>query len=387
VYDITADRDYFSGAMKKDISKDPSANIYNRKSFNYDIFQPKKYVAYNRDDGLFLGAGLRYTTHGFKKEPFKMQQELRGQVALLTGASRFIYDMVLTDAIGGTDFIMHADVRAPNNTINFFGKGNNTVNRIDDGRGPAYYRTRFFHSDLALLLRREIAPDIDLYYGPTFQLFSVDSNDNEKRIINYPHLAGLDSVSLYKTKTYAGLGTGIVIDNRNDVNYPTRGVKWTTTAQFNRGLGIHSSSFSQLASDMSVYISSNAPPRMVVALRFGAAMNIGEYEFFQSQFLGGTENLRGYRKQRFAGDRMLYNNLDVRIRLKNYQGYLFTGSYGLLFFNDVGRVWVKGESSRRWHHGYGAGAWVSPANRVVLTASYMRSREGGLPLISLGFQF
>ena len=126
---------------------------------------------------------------------------------------------------------------------------------------------------------------------------------------------------------------------------------------------------------------------MVVAVRFGAAWNFGKYEFFNSQFLSGLENLRGYRKNRFAGDRMAYNNIDVRVRLKNYQGYLFTGSYGFLLFHDVGRVWVKNENSGRWHNGYGAGMWVSPANRVVVTGSMMHSKEGWLPLVSLGFQF
>lgn len=305
---------------------------------------------------------------------------------MLTWAYRFQYNMVATDAIGSSDFIIHADLRAPNNTINYFGKGNDTENNIDDGRGPQFYRTRFFNGDIALLLRREVLPDINIYYGPTFQIFSVDSNDNKGRIID-PNEIGIDRNTLYKTKTYAGLSTGIVIDNRNDLNYPTRGVNWITKANFNKGLGKYSSNFSSLGTDLSVYISSNSPPRMVVAVRFGAAMNIGKYEFFQSQFLSGTENLRGYRKYRFAGDRILYNNLDIRIRLKNYQGYLFTGSYGILLFHDVGRVWLKGEKSRTWHNGYGIGAWISPANRVVLMGAVMRSKEGGLPLVSLGFQF
>jgi hypothetical protein len=386
-YDYKGDSDVYKGDMKKDLPDDPSVNIYYRRNFQYNILQPKKYVAYNRDDGLFFGLGVRYTTHAFRKEPFKFQQELRGEVALLTKAYRFRYDLAVTDAIGGTDFLVHADVRAPNNTINYFGKGNITVNRINDGRGPQFYRTRFFHSDISLLLRREIFPDIDLYYGPTFQFFDVDSNENKDRVIIRPLEVGLDTLGLFHKKNYAGLSTGIVIDNRNDINYPTRGVYWTTKANFYRGLGSYTSNFSQLSSDMSVYISSNAPPRMVVAVRFGTAMNFGRYEFFQSQFLSGTDNLRGYRKYRFAGDKMAYNNIDVRVRIKNYQGYLYTGSYGFVLFHDVGRVWVKGESSRKWHTGYGAGLWLAPANRLVLTGSLMHSKEGSLPLISLGFQF
>ncbi len=386
-YDYKGDSDIYKGNFKKDIPEDPSVNIYNRRNFNYDILQPKKYAAYNRDDGLFIGAGLIYTTHGFKKEPFQTRQEVKGFVSLLTKAWRFRYDLQRTDAIGGTDLLVSADVRAPNYTINYFGKGNNTENKIDDGRGPQFYRTRFFQTDLSVLLKREIFPDINLFYGPSLQFFSIDSSENRNRVITKPQEIGLDTTNFFKRKTYAGLNAALVIDNRNDLNYPTRGVFWTTKLSVNRGLNSFASNFTQLSSDMSVYISSNTPPRMVVAVRFGTAINFGNYEFFQSQFLSGTENLRGYRKYRFAGDKMLYNNVDVRIRLKNYQGYLFTGSYGFVVFHDVGRVWAKDENSGRWHNGYGAGLWVSPANRMVFTGSMMHSNEGWLPLVSLGFQF
>jgi hypothetical protein len=386
-YDYKGDSDQYKGVMKKEITEDPSVNIYNRRNFQYDILQPKKYFAYNRDDGLYVGMGLKYTNHGFKKDPFRMQHEIGGVVALLTKAWRFRYNMERTDAIGGTDLLVHADIRAPNNTINFFGMGNNTVNLTNAGQGPEFYRTRFFHADIAALLRREILPDIDFYYGPTFQFFNVDSTENRGTVVQKPGEIGLDTTDLFRKKYYGGLLTSIVIDNRNDVNYPTRGVLWKTSFGLNRGLTSHTPNFSQISSDMSVYISSNAPARMVVALRFGTAFNFGHYEFYQSQFLSGLENLRGYNKTRFAGDGMLYNNIDVRVRLKNYQGYLYTGSYGFLLFHDIGRVWLKGEDSNKWHNGYGGGLWLSPANVLVLTASAMHSKEGWLPLVSLGFQF
>lgn len=386
-YDFKGDSDVYKGNFRKHIPEDPSVNILNRRNFQYNILQPRKFVAYNRDDGLFLGAGLRHTSHGFRQEPFAMQQEIRGYFSMLTRAWRFRYNLERTDAIGGTDLLFQADVRAPNNTINFFGKGNNSENKINDGFGPRFYRTRFFHADLGVLLRREIFPDIDLYYGPSVQFYSVDSTENRNRAIVKPEETGLDTVGLFNKKTFAGINAALVIDNRNDLAYPTRGVFWTTKLNVNRGLNSNASNFTQLSSDMSVYISSNAPPRMVVAVRFGAAFNFGKYEFFQSQFLSGTENLRGYRKYRFAGDKMVYNNVDIRIRLKNYQGYLFTGSYGVLLFHDVGRVWLKNEESARWHSGYGAGLWVAPANKLVFTGSMMHSREGWLPLVSLGFQF
>ncbi len=66
-YDYSGDKDRFKGAIKKDISDDPSINIFNRKNFKYSVLHPKASFAYNRDDGLFLGASLTYKGQGFKK--------------------------------------------------------------------------------------------------------------------------------------------------------------------------------------------------------------------------------------------------------------------------------------------------------------------------------
>src|SRR5687767_7188636 len=62
-YDYKGDSDRYKGVMKNEITEDPSVNMYSIRNFQYDILQPKKYFAYNRDDGLFVGLGLKYTTH------------------------------------------------------------------------------------------------------------------------------------------------------------------------------------------------------------------------------------------------------------------------------------------------------------------------------------
>lgn len=369
------------------VDTETSGKIYKRNTFRYNILQPSPSFAYNRDDGLLLGATLSYTEHGFNKDPYKVFHQLKAHYAFLTNAFRFQYDFVAIDAIGSSDLVIHADLKAPNNTINFFGAGNNTVNNIKNGTIYKYYQTTVFNADLGILLRRKIAPDINLYYGPSFQFYNLDSVKNQNRLVADPELIGMDTTNLYHRRTYGGLATALVIDNRNDPNLPSRGIKWKTAFIYNKGLNKYTSEFSQFSSDLSVYISSNIPPKMVIALRFGGGINFGSYQFYQSQFLSGSTNLRGFRKFRFGGEKMFYNNLDVRIRLKDYQGYLFTGSYGIVLFHDIGRVWLDTEKSGRWHSGYGIGAWVAPARRFVLTGNLAHSSEGFLPSVSFGFQF
>jgi len=85
---------------------------------------------------------------------------------------------------------------------------------------------------------------------------------------------------------------------------------------------------------------------------------------------------------------MLYNNTELRIRLANFNTYLFGGVIGVLVFNDIGRVFADEEDSKRWHDGFGGGVWISPIKRFVVTASFTHSKEENLlPRVTFGFQF
>ena len=88
-------------------------------------------------------------------------------------------------------------------------------------------------------------------------------------------------------------------------------------------------------------------------------------------------NLRGYRRTRFHGQTSLYNNLEARLSLGQFGTYLAPVSYGLIAFNDVGRVWTDGETSDTWHHGYGAGVLFSPLRygRVIGLLELLRGRK------------
>jgi outer membrane translocation and assembly module TamA len=138
---------------------------------------------------------------------------------------------------------------------------------------------------------------------------------------------------------------------------------------------------------MSIYTSFNVPANLVFVTRFGGGVIWGHYEFFQAMMLGGVQNLRGYRNNRFAGNSMVYNNTELRLRLFQFRSYLFPATVGLIAFNDVGRVWAKGESSGIWHDGYGGGLYFSPVNMFIITATVANSPEGLLPYITFGFKF
>jgi hypothetical protein len=77
----------------------------------------------------------------------------------------------------------------------------------------------------------------------------------------------------------------------------------------------------------------------------------------------------------------------LRIKLFDFTSYILPGSVGMIAFNDVGRVWLRGEDSGQWHNGFGGGLYFSPVNLVVVTAVLGHSSEGTLPYVTFGFKF
>lgn len=99
--------------------------------------------------------------------------------------------------------------------------------------------------------------------------------------------------------------------------------------------------------------------------RLGGGTSFGEPVYFQMMQLGGVQNLRGFNTRRFTGKTLLYHNAELRVRVFDFDSFIFPGSLGLIGFNDVGRVWMPGETSTTWHHGYGGGIYLAPADVVL----------------------
>ncbi len=389
VYDITTEQNIFSGKghYRNLLSANPNVNAFGLRDFKHDIFAPFISAAFNPDDGLYLGFTLKYTKQGFRKKPFALQQQLAAAHALETKAFKFSYNLAAVDLFSKTDLLLKATLNAPNNTTNFFTYGNETVYDKNSPEKIEYYRARFVLADVLLGLRKNFSSKFSIAGGPVFQYYAFDSADNKGRLINLTSINGLNTATLSKTKTYAGVQLIASLDNRKNKFIPARGINWQTSYTAYAGLGKYSNNYGLLSSDMSFYISFNKKAALVIANRFGGGISFGDIEFYQAQYLSGTENLRGYRKYRFSGTKMLYHNLDLRIKLADFKTYFFPGSLGILGFHDIGRVWIKNDNSNKWHQGYGGGIWIAPLLRFVITATCGYGDDGALPLISFGFQF
>ena len=115
-------------------------------------------------------------------------------------------------------------------------------------------------------------------------------------------------------------------------------------------------------------------------LRFG-----DDYEFYQAAELGQNSGLRGYRFNRFTGKQALVGSTDLRYAFNSFRTGIIPLQIGVFGGYDLGRVWIPGDGSHKWHDSYGLGFWLNSADALSGTVNFFHADEG--LRISLGFGF
>lgn len=388
IYDSTAGNNTVTGRFKNKMSNDTIANHYEYLGYKYNQVIPFLSVGYNPDDGVYLGGWLKITHRGFRKDPYKNSHTITLNHALATQAWNFKYNAEFIGIFGRkSDLLFEADIKAPIIT-NFFGYGDNTVYDKQKPGKFRYYRTRFDLGDFSLLLRKNFSEKVIMTIGPTFEYYKLDPNDRRNRVryIVQTVSHGLDPATLFARQNYIGGKFSLVADTRDNKILPRKGIVWQTTVCHLHGLNDASYKVTQLNSEFTFHLNI-INKILVVADRFGGGHNFGNFEFYQAQYLGNEDNLRGFRKYRFAGRSKAYNNLDVRLVLAKFKTYLFPGALGILGFYDAGRIWADDDKSDKLLMGYGGGFWISPLKRMVLSVSLAMSEEDAMPIVGLGWKF
>jgi outer membrane protein assembly factor BamA len=287
-----------------------------------------------------------------------------------------------------TDLVLDADIHAPNNTTNFFKYGISSVYDKTKPVSSSFIVPGTRWEIFLYCYAKNFSKHVIMTIGPTFQFYKLDQDDkfNQVRFITMTGLNGLDPTTLFAKQSYFGGKFSLTADSRDNVIMPQKGVLWNTTVRHLSGLSDTKYKVTQLNSEFT-FLLQLAKDRLVFADRFGGGHNFGDFEFYQAQYLGNEDNLRGFRKYRFAGRSKAYNNAELRLRLANFKTYLFPGALGILAFYDTGHIWDDSDSSEKWASGYGGGFWISPLKRMVLTFTYTASKEDKLPLVSLGWKF
>jgi hypothetical protein len=388
VYDLSTEKNFIAtkSHTKDDISSDVNANYYSPTAFNYNINRyPRINIGYNSDDKFLVGLGALRRTYGFRKEPFASEQKLSFLYAINNPSFQIKYSGEFNDVFIKKDILVHAEIVNPV-LNNFFGLGNETD--YDKNKGFDFYRVRYRYVSGDVLLRKKLGTIIQVMAGPVYYHYWNNYANNSDRILGKPGLVGLDSADVYSNKSYAGGKFALLINNLDNNLLETRGINWLTEFTSLGALNNNSKSFTSLVSNMIVHAAVADPTWVVAVLKIGGGHIYSKnYEYFQTLNLGANNYLRGFRKDRYSGTSYAYGSIELRFKLFTSSSYVLPGDIGVLGFNDIGRVWLRGEESHKWHDAFGGGVYYAAYKYALISASVGYSKDGGVFNFSLGTTF
>ena len=342
---------------------DEEFNTYDRKSFHYDYGIPGLRAGYNPDDGVSFGGTMKWETHKFKKEPFASRHRVFAFYAFGSSAYGGGYFGEWKRVIGKAGIDLAAVYEAPTYVENYFGFGNDSEEFEDD---IEYYRVRKRSFRLVPALTFGNGDD-----GHNFKLrvgmqsHFVDST--EGRFVTDPNNGLPDDVFvdrrflLARAEYFVRSVDNPILTNRGIDFRATAGVDWEIEQE-----ELHRF----FKTSLTIYYQFKFIGQPVLATRIGAEWHGGEYQFYQGARLGAHENFRGMHKHRLVGDRLFYQNIDLRVNVANWRNYYLPAKMGFMLSFDHGRVWEPEEISNTWHYAYGGGLWISPFQTLLLSLGY-----------------
>ncbi|MEL7005671.1 MAG: hypothetical protein AAFN93_23515, partial [Bacteroidota bacterium] len=407
VYDNKTGTDIKSGgnARLHLSDKNEEINSYNRSEFQYNVASPTLFGGFNPDDGIFIGGGVSFTKHGFRKSPFKSKQTFLFDMAPKSSSFNFIFKGEYTHVVSKWDLTLDLSISEPSFADFFYGYGNGTeVDEDARDMDTQFYRARYSQVKFSPALRKRWNDDQHQFsVGGLYQRINVETGDNNQEGLNrfvfaYSELRLVENSFdlLDEDRDFYGGFLNYTFDNRDSKAVPTHGLKFNINGRFLRQIGDEEVlNHSQLSANLSAYASLGKTNRVIFATRIGGVVTSGDFEFYHAARLGGASNMRGHRRLRFAGQHSVYQNNDIRIKLFDVRNRLFHGPFGINLLADFGKVFaddLTGAIDRDdFHSTVGGGLWVAPFNSVAIGFDYSKSlsisEEDPILFVRFGFFF
>jgi hypothetical protein len=331
------------------------------------------WVRASEDYGLVLGAAVQRSRYGFRKYPYAARHTLRAgySTSLGTGGVEYVFDSLRTD--DRTRFHALARISALQ-LIHYYGFGNETTDeapeRVFDVKQTQYE----FAPSYRLELRQA-----DVSLGPVVRY--ADTHDSPDTLLARQQPYGFNrfgqvgarlGVLLDRRVLRAGSPIGGMLSVQGEVYPPVWNVAET---------------FGSVRADGIVYLTAPLPLEPTLALRAGGQKLFGPYPFHEAATLGGSESFRGQPRQRYWGDASAFGNAELRLLLVKADRSLVP-RFGIFGLADVGRVFLEGESSDRWHTAWGGGLWMAVADPKYLASVAVAASEGNVRFfVQGGFTF
>ena len=265
------------------------------------------------DPAADAGGGFTRQTWGFRKSPYSTLQTVQLQYSTGRDDFKFNYDGEFRRENSNLYFVVDAQASGLEN-LNYFGFGNQSSNAPPEGSGESYYDADSDTYELFLSSWWAPARTLEFYAGPEVKL----TDTAQSGFIGSDQPTGLGQFGQVGVKAGFDLDTrghprtGTLGDQFRADGKPARsGVRLKAEGQYYPDAW-DANGFGGVEGTLRGYL---AGRRAMLAARVGGRKVWGEYPWFEAAFVGGSKSLRGYRKNRFAGDASLYGSVEARLWL------------------------------------------------------------------------
>ncbi len=334
------------------------------------------WFAVNSDDGLFFGGGPVLTKYDFKYSPYFYQMRFRLGYSVLLNGLRAEYTAHYTDVLLRGDFQLRLYGSAID-VSKFFGFGNET--KMIDNPKSHYYRASLSNYSVTPSFRWELFENACFKTGAILEY--AESNPSENTFLNETPVYGK------KDMTFVSPYAAFNYDSRQYAENSDKGFTFDLEGTYSPIIFNNKNDFWMLSGEMRGYFTSFFVTKTTYAFRAGGQKLWGKAPFYKAPYLGGSENLRGYDRNRFAGDASLYGSAEARFHLFPYK-FIVGGKIGGIAFADAGRVFLNGEDSAEIHYSAGGGIYATAYQDIYLVSLYLAfSPERAAVYFSSGFNF
>jgi hemolysin activation/secretion protein len=166
------------------------------------------------------------------------------------------------------------------------------------------------------------------------------------------------------------------------------GINTQIETGFTQNLSNSSKNFFYLTPELSIDHKLISSGKLVLDSKVKSHLNFSsDFEYYQGASIGGDDGLRGFRNQRFTGQKSFYQSTDLRYAMGSLKNNIIPMQYGLYAGFDYGRVWVNSDTSNTWHTAQGIGFFMNIASTLASQVGLFNSIEGWRFNFTLGFDF
>jgi hypothetical protein len=397
IYDLDAGRAitlYDQESTNNTFKNTAGAKVRTSDVYNLNLYNPRKNIkaanvltpaiGFNPDDGFRIGLQNVYTIDGFNRNPHTVVHKISAGYYFATEGYQISYEGEFAGIFKDFNLKLTGRFTGPTFARNFFGFGNETIN-LDDELGFDFNRVRIsrFEAGAGAVYRGEYGSNVTL--GATVKGIQVE-DDSNRFIADFVGAAQDDE--FYDRKWFGDINITYNYEAYDNRLNPTRGMIFEIDNGLIANLQEFSDFFYYLKPKLGFH-NALSRDRKLVLKTLAQAHVIGgdDFQFYQGAQLGQNTGLRGYRTQRFTGESALALSGDVRYTFNEFKTGLVPLQIGVFAGGDVGRVWLDGQRSRKWHNDYGGGFFVNSAEAIGATFNLFNGEDGLRFSFSVGFNF